>query len=418
MALTYRSFKMIIIFLLIAFFNFCYYQNGFATALVSPTIPEKPLDFWDFPTPPAFTDNNAISVILDHKNGNWRYYISPYLNAQPHENQYFGISQAYLEWDNGTFGFDIGRKIIMHGPGRYGYPVLGPLGTGVAAQGYDQIGYHFTWGILKAHKFYASVSESSYRMLIGQRATIDLGPFTLGASEEVLVNDQTPALFYVPIPFNPNSNTTNSSENKLVEADIAWRLNEDFKLYGQYFIDDIPMYGILNWTPSPVSDQWPWRCGYQGGVEWQNAFHNPDLTLYTEYTKVNQYTYTHDNRKLNWTYHGYYIGESLGPDADRINVELVWKQSPEWQWSFAYQRTRHGEGQIGDPYIHVPGQTNLCLTGVVEITDLLAVGVTRKHDNLEIGFTLGLANIQNADHVEGRQELTPKVSVNAKYYLP
>ena len=206
--LLFDSFKLAYI-LLLAVFITCFMQDSASAAdLEVATVSEDPPDFWDSPTPPTFIDNNAISVILDRKNGNWRYYISPYLNAQPHENQYFGIGQAYLEWDNGTFGFDIGRKIIMHGPGRYGYPVLGPLGTGVAAQGYDQIGYHFTWGILKAHKFYALVSESSYRALIGQRATIDLGLFTLGASEEVLVNDQTPALFYLPIPYNLSNNYT------------------------------------------------------------------------------------------------------------------------------------------------------------------------------------------------------------------
>jgi len=401
-----RSFRIILAILLAASGNFYFSKRVSAADLATTSPPGTDPDFWNWPAPPSFTNNSGVSVVLDHQNGDWHYYFSPYLNLQQPQNPVLGISQAYLGWDNGNFGFDIGRKIVDHGPGRYGYPVLGPLGTGLAAEGYDQIGYHFTWGNLRAQKFYALVSESSYRMLIGQRATYDLGPFTLGLTEDILVDAQTPACYYIPIPFSP---ITNTSDNKIGDGDLTWRISNGFKLYGQCFIDDIPL------APDQY-DKWPWRCGFQGGFAWQNAFGSPALTLYSEYTRVYQYTYTHDITAFDWTYQGDFMGD-LGPDADRLDVELDWKQSPEWQWSFVYQRIRHGEGKIGDQFIYVPGQTVVFLTGIVETTDLLAVGLTRKQGVCDFGLILGLAYVQNQNHVAGINQFEPQVSVNTTLHL-
>ncbi len=384
--------------------------------------------------PPCFTDNSGISMVYDRQSGDWHYFISPYFNLHPQNDRYLGIGQAYADWDKGDFGFSFGRKIITLGPGRYGYPALGPLETGISAEGYDQLGYHFTWGNLKYQKFYALVSESSYRALLGQRTTYDLGPFTFGFSETALANSQAPAYIYLPIPFIPvyfyqylgdhTGGDVNKKINNAVDFDITWQITDNLKFYVEYYMDDRPWWRWEDghWV-TPEWDRWWWKCGYQGGIQWNNAFNNPALTFYLEYTRIDDYTYTswHPGEwmpGLDWTDHDRYMGDSLGPDADRWNLELVWRQSPEYQWSFAYQRVRHGEGKIGDHWTYVPGRTVVFLTGTVETTDLLGIGVTRKKGNYDFNITLGLAYINNADHIEGANKVEPKAAVNIKYYLP
>ncbi|HEX3047125.1 MAG TPA: capsule assembly Wzi family protein, partial [Bacillota bacterium] len=348
-----------------------------------------------------------------------------------------GISQLCLDWQTEKAGFSIGRKIITFGPGRYGYPMLGPLGTGLTAEGYDQAGYHFTWGNLGYQKFYAWVPESGFRMLLGQRTTCHLGPFVFGFSEAALVNDQAPDYVYLPIPFLPiylyqflgyhvfKTPHTNETINAALDFDLTWQPSVNLKLYGEYYIDDRPWPSLdqNNQWVTPTWDQWWWKVGYQAGLEWKNAFQNSKLTLYTEYTRIDQYTYTSWHPGdwtpgLDWTYLGRFLGDSLGPDADRFNLELVWERSPSLSWSFAYRRVRRGEGKIGDHWSYTPGQTEVFLTGVVETTDGLAVGVIKKTDDAEISLTVGLANINNADHVAGNNKIEPTGSVNVKILLP
>ncbi|HEX3047120.1 MAG TPA: capsule assembly Wzi family protein, partial [Bacillota bacterium] len=348
-----------------------------------------------------------------------------------------GISQLCLDWQTEKAGFSIGRKIITFGPGRYGYPMLGPLGTGLTVEGYDQAGYHFTWGNLGYQKFYAWVPESSFRMLLGQRTTYHLGPFVFGFSEAALVNDQAPDYVYLPISFLPiylyqflgyhvfKTPHTNETINAALDFDLTWQPSANLKLYGEYYIDDRPWPSLdqNNQWVTPKWDQWWWKVGYQAGVEWKNAFLNPALTLYTEYTRIDQYTYTSWHPGdwtpgLDWTYLGRYLGDSLGPDADRFNLELVWERSPSLSWSFAYRRVRRGEGEIGDHWSYTPGQTEVFLTGVVETTDGLTVGVIKQTDDAEISLTVGLANINNADHVAGNNKIEPTGSVNVTILLP
>ncbi len=393
--------------------------------------------------PPS--DSSGILGIIDIHNEHWHFYLSSALTLQSDQNHVLEVNQAYADWQPENFGVSLGRKIIAFGPGRYGYPILGPLrtgepaplNTGFTAAGYDQVGYNFTWGKLTYQKFFANVTESGFRLLLGQRTTYDLGRFSFGFSEAALTNQQAPGYIYLPLPFIPvyfyqflgyhvfKIPGTNASINSAVDFDVTWRPSANVKLYGEYYIDDRPWPRLDRQTNQwiiPEWDKWWWKVGYQAGWEWKNAFKSPILTLYGEYTRIGQYTYTswHPGEwtpGLDWTYQGRYIGDWLGPDADRFNLELVWSQTPHRQWSFAYRRIRRGEGKIGDHWYYVPGQTEVFLTGVVETSDSLTVGITRKSGNNQLGYSIGLAYIYNAEHIPGNCRWQPQATLNMVFKL-
>jgi hypothetical protein len=411
-----------------------------------------------FPTTTSAAPNASLSVKFNETesainysysgqlNDSLSYVVSPYFTFINGEENRLSISEAYLRWSKNDFNLDVGRKIITYGPGRYGFPMLGPIGGeapydqfGQSAEGYDQIGYSFKKNLwdrfeLNYHKFYAWVGEADYRMLLGQRTTIDWKKFTLGFSETALVNKDAPPLYYLPIPFIPvylyqnagsylDYESPNSAGNMAMGFDLTWRATENLKLYGEYYMDDRPWPTLKSGLAMPEWDRWWWKVGYQAGMEWKNAFHRENLTLYTEYTRISQYCYTswHPNSGsadwtpgLDWTYKGYLIGDPLGPDADRFNLELVWEQSPEWQWDFAYILKRRGAGKIGDHWYYQPGKTEIFLTGTVEVTNIFDVTLTRKLNLWEYSLRLGVAGIEHQGNIRGETALEPRLAAWAR----
>jgi hypothetical protein len=218
------------------------------------------------------------------------------------------------------------------------------VGEGLSAQGYDQIGYSFTWDKFlftqnfHYQKFYAYVPGADFRMLLGHRATADWGRVTFGVSEAALLNKDAPCFYYLPLPFVPTY-----------------------------------LYTYTSYHP--------------GGFD-------PDLS---------------------WTYKGRILGDPLGPDADRLNLELLWEKSPEWQWNFAYTLELRGAGTIGDEWRYQPGVTEIFLTETIETGNTLDVSLTRKYRDYEITLLLGAEHLNNAGNVDGADEINPRLTVWGTY---
>ncbi|NLM37097.1 MAG: hypothetical protein GX202_03105, partial [Firmicutes bacterium] len=118
----------------------------------------------------------------------------------------YGLKEGGLHLGKGSFYLTIGRQVNSFGPGRYAFPLLAPLGDGLAAEGLDQIAYAFSTKRLAYKKLYAWVPlNGEFRILLGQRATYDLGPFTFGFAETALVKEGAPDFYYLPIPLVPTA---------------------------------------------------------------------------------------------------------------------------------------------------------------------------------------------------------------------
>ncbi len=373
--------------------------------------------------------------------GDLQLVVAPYLSWVQGSLPKLGLSEAYLEWDASEWlQFSLGRKIITYGPGRYGFPALGPLVSVnnsdlsfETVEGYDQFGYSFNWRNLNYHKFYALVTEDFFRVLHGHRLTYTWGGVTFGISETALTNDSAPWFYYLPLPMYLHQFVAgrllkipeaNVFANVAIDLDLTWQMRPNFKVYAEYYMDDRPWpHFDQNWhLVNPQWDRCWWKCGYQGGFAWEEAFGVPDLNFYAEYTRIDQYTYTswHPGAwrpGLDWTYRGRMIGEAMGPDSDRLNLELTWQPNPEWQYSFAYLKKRHGEGEIGDRWEYVPGQTVVFLTGNVETTDQLLIGASKMKQAFQWGGKIGIAYCNNVAHQIGQNSWQLQLSLYSSYHF-
>lgn len=372
-------------------------------------------------------NNQGLALISENqfKLGPFTLILSPWLYTQQNETT-FGLSEAALDLGIGRFHLTVGRQLTSFGPGRYTFPLLSPRGEGLTSEGREQIGYSFATKRLKYQKIYAWVPDDGFRLLLGQRATYDLGPFTFGFGETALAKENIPDFYYLPLPLVPvglyqliaenhlDLPEAQNSLNILGELDLTVRLWPGAKIYAGYLIDSRPVPTLKEGTRQ---DRHPWKVGYQGGLEWDRPLWIPGIKLYTEYTRLNQFTYTASDPFFNYTHQEQGLGGPLGPDADQLNLELVTTKENTWQFGLAYSRRRQGEGRIGDQWTYQPGQTEVFLTGTVETTDRIALTAAKKIGLInsdQVALTLSLARITNDDHQPGILTIQPEVTVTGK----
>lgn len=340
----------------------------------------------------------------------------------------FGLKEGGLDLAIGNFHLAIGRQLNTFGPGRYAFPLLAPLGDGLTAEGLDQVAYAFSTKRLAYKKLYAWVPVGDqFRLLLGQRATFDWGPFTFGFAETALARETAPNFYYLPLPLVPvgvyqliaeqhlKIPEAEGALNLLAELDLTLRLGPNFKVYGGYLIDERPLPAWLEGITggeAPAAGEKPWKVGYQVGGEWNRPLGINGLSFYTEYTRINRYTYTTEDPFFTYTYKGKLLGGPLGPDSDQFNLELVTTNNDIWTFALAYTRKRQGEGHISDQWT---GQTKGFLTGTVKTTDQLAFTATKRMglSDDQVALTLSLARISNDGHQPGAVTLQPEVAVTA-----
>lgn len=387
----------------------------------------------------VFQLNNEGLTILSNNQfqlGPVTLFFHPWLYTQLELEQNetsFGLKEGGLDLGIGSLHLTIGRQLNSFGPGRYAFPLLAPLGDGLTAEGLDQIAYAFSTKRLSYKKLYAWVPlNDEFRILLGQRATYDLGPLTFGFIETALVKEGVPDFYYLPIPLVPVAVYQLIDEHYLdatagdkalkirAELDLTLRLGPNLKLYGGYLIDERPLPAWLDGTAftkevAQAGNHKPWKVGYQVGGEWNRPLGINGLSFYTEYTRINRYTYTAEDPFFTYTYKGKLLGGPLGPDSDLLNLELVTTGNEIWTFALAYNRKRQGEGRIGDQWSGQPGQAEVFLTGTVETTDQLALTATKRMGLTDqVTLTLSLARITNNDHQPGAVALRPEIALSAQ----
>jgi len=381
-------------------------------------------------------NNRGLTLISDNqfKLGPVTLFLAPWLYTEQDQTT-FGLKEGGVDLGLGRFHLTVGRQLNSLGPGRYAFPLLAPLGEGLTGEGLDQVAYSFTTKRLNYKKLYAWVPvQKEFRLLLGQRATYDLGPFTFGFGETALVKEGSPDFYYLPLPLVPvgfyqllaahhlNFPEAEGALNLLAEVDLTLHLGANFKIYGGYLIDERPLLylsdraSLTEWeTPAP--NRRPWKVGYQAGGEWNRPLGISGLKFYTEYTRINQYTYTAQESFFNYAYKGRLLAGPLGPDSDQLNLELVTTANDTWEFGLAYPRRRQGEGRLGDQWTYQPGQTEVFLTGTVETTDQVALTAAKNlglTNSDQVALTLSLARITNDDHQPGVVTLWPEVAVVGK----
>jgi hypothetical protein len=119
-------------------------------------------------------------------------------------------------------------------------------------------------------------------------------------------------------------------------------------LYTSVFIDEIRMSTVFVRAKSRN------QLGYTVGGSITDIG-VPYLTFNAEYTRINPFVYKNIIPAQNYTNHGYFMGDWMGSNADRLLVSLKYTPIPRLKCMVRYQSIRKGdEGTIVDQYLQQP----------------------------------------------------------------
>lgn len=285
------------------------------------------------------------------------------------------------------------------GPGRNGSLMLSG-----AADPMPVAGYRLEEERADYIRFAGLMERDGNRVLIGHRLNYQPTPWLrVGISETAVLSGDPSALFYFPFPGLPmyalqhvayqHDSRRGNDANVSIGADLVLEFGGT-EVYGELLIDDAQ--GTLS-----SRDHVPDFIGVLGGLEVQRAMGEWIVTGNAEYTRINNYVYSHRVPDNCYTYHEVGLGHPLGPDADAV-VLTVRAEAPGVVGEFKASYERHGEGHIGSPWRSEFGKDYVFLSGVVEKIARLELAVERRiTGGVWVTAGAGLVRAENRGNAEG-----------------
>lgn len=211
---------------------------------------------------------------------------------------------------------------------------------------YKKIRYSFFHSSIVGNDSNGTQLESKY--LVFHR--LELGPFfnnsfKLGFNEMVVYsNIPLNFAFINPISFLTSADLNTelpgkNSNNTLLGIDMQIFPVKNLSLQGSFLIDDVN-FETLGSDTTAGNDN---KFGFQGGLNWQNAFTLPNLNFAYEYTHLDPFVYSHreiNNSYSNW---GLPIGHALNPNSDEHAFKLAFNFGSRLYVAFTYKMQRTGE---------------------------------------------------------------------------
>jgi hypothetical protein len=178
--------------------------------------------------------------------------------------------------------------------------------------------------------------------------------------------------------------------NVLTACDVAWRLAEGSRVYGEFLVDDI----------HARSAALPNKLAYQLGWEGAAGVHGTRLYWGGEFTRITRYVYTSFFGREH-VLQGKSLGFPVAPDMRRMRLRAYWDPSPDWQFGAVVTHSDKGENDLDEPFLRGdPRVDSFDLEGVIETTREVTTSV-RWWPASGVLFTLsgGYHWVKNAEHV-------------------
>jgi len=185
--------------------------------------------------------------------------------------------------------------------------------------------------------------------------------------------------------------------NVVMSLDLAWRVVQGHKLYGELLIDDL----------HTNNGGQPNKYGYQGGYEGAALLGGSRLTWGAEYTRISRYTYTSFFGR-SYINQGEPIGFPLGPDSRRMRFRVGLDASADWAMFALATHDDKGENDINEPY--EPGSPPVdaaTFEGVVQLTNQVEIGARWwPASGVYVSASGGYRTIENYQHIDGNSHRT------------
>ncbi|MFQ5904957.1 MAG: capsule assembly Wzi family protein [bacterium] len=250
------------------------------------------------------------------------------------------IDRAYMKLGLGPVQLEAGRDQFLWGPGRFGSLLVSSGGEPL-----DHVGLNVVlWGV-SARGFTALLSPDQGIYLSAHRLSFRLPFKTILAVSEAVVyhRNSFPELQYVNplVPYYMAEHNLKQDDNTLWNFSLVSSPGAGIRLYGEFLIDDVQY---------ERSARAPDKLGGIAGIHISDPLRFSDSDLRCEYTRLNKWVYTHRDSSNKYVGSGTPIGEVLGPDSDRLVVEMSHRPSRLVEIFLGYMYLRHGEGTVDLPW--------------------------------------------------------------------
>ncbi len=237
------------------------------------------------------------------------------------QGKYFDFTTGYLQYDTDWLRVTLGREQLLWGAGFSDRMVLSsttvPFDFGKVELRYKSISYSFVHGSLVGTDTLGRQISSKY--ISTHRLEFNLSSrIRLGLNEAIFYSNQPVNFAYLnPLVFLTSADLAADPANRnnsVIAMDIELLPAKKVRMIGTFLIDDLN-FETLKYAGNDVrgNDN---KFGWQWGILWTDALRVSNLTLFTEYTRINPFVYSHRSIANSYTHKDLSLGHSLQPNSD------------------------------------------------------------------------------------------------------
>jgi len=321
------------------------------------------------------------------------------------------LEEGYIKTRMGIVGLEVGKEALSWGQGATGSLILGDNATPRTMlkmnflEPYKSNGFFKFLGEQNYTVFYSQMegnrsdiadnngrTDYNNASLIGIRT--DYKPFknfTFGMSRVSILGGDNHGLSgsdWWHWVSGTNANTAGADRwDDIAGADFRYRF-PGMQLYGEVYGED--QSGFL---PSDVAERI--------GIYFPQLVSDGSWDMRLEYVHTKSGWYAHSAYQNGWTYHHDIMGDSMGPDAQKLYMGI--------------ERHLSNVEKIGFHAMRIDMQRS---SSVTQKVSELWVNYERKlHGNMYLNTMAGIAFIDNADYVNGRNDKSKFVMGEVKWKL-
>lgn len=298
-----------------------------------------------------------------------------------------------------------GKELITWGPG-----FSGKLSLSTNADSYDHLALTSQIGVVtlahltgflnsrlteefedsEGHRWRETVPKylAAHRLEVKLRRNL-----LIGAHEMVVYGHRGLEAAYLN-PFNfyrSAEHNLDDKDNAMMQFDLNWFPAENWNIHATWFVDDLYLARFFDHVFNN-------KFGTQVGLAYC-GFRDIDLKL--EYTRVDQWVYSHYLTVNTHSHNDRELGHWIGPDSDLIFIGATWYPRQAWRLDLTLERIRAGDvSDFHIPYSERTTDAKRFLEGIVEREVRVKLGVNYTPlEDMKIGLQVGLNDIRNKNNV-------------------
>jgi hypothetical protein len=312
----------------------------------------------------------------------------PQFHEGVEKGRHLYVDWGWAAWESGGLEISLGRIPLLWGPGRFTSLLVSDNSPPLDMLKID-------WeiaGPVSFSGFTATVQSESASYLTAHRLDVVPAPWLrAGISEAVFFVSEGLDLAYMNplIPWYPVQWNERGDDNAFLVFDATVLPVGGAALYGELLMDDLQYE-----TQWDRPNKFAWTVGASASAGASRA------TL--EYTRIDRYVYSQKWPRNYYLHGGRIIGSGLGPDCDRVTLELSCAALWPVTAGITADHERHGEGTVYEGYPDSVETGGPFPSGIVEHSTRLGLDVSWYPTGwLEAHCGAGRTWTRNSDHVQG-----------------